>query len=311
MFYRAIVCPHRLQNWSTQYRSCLLIAHQRWLTSAATRTRPDTSVQTPNGQHNALQPAARREDLSDAKLEATSTTVPTEICPAKGRVQRKDNIINRPALHASSEHHNDLKSFLSYAERSGLNPTTTVYRGTHYEYTVAEALKRFNFALHRTGRSNDLGIDLIGQWTIPANSSLTNSNGSSGRLSLREIPVLVQCKASKSQPSMIRELEGAYVGAPAGWRGESVIALLVGTEPATKGVREAMQRSNCPIAILQIARGSEVLQFLWNYAAARNGLEGLGVTVEYGTEGPDGKSVGRSQGVALTWLGKILKTNKG
>ena len=123
------------------------------------------------------------------------------------------------------------------------------------------------------------------------------------------MPVLVQCKASKLTPSMVRELEGAYIGAPSGWRGEGVLAVLVSTVPATKGVSAAVQRSQWPLAVMQIERDGILRQFLWNAKAAEAGLSGLGVTTKYATKtGDDGEQKGVEQCVGLTWLDKAWRT---
>ena len=107
------------------------------------------------------------------------------------------------ALIQDSDEHNDLHSFLAFAKQKGLSSETAVYKGTHYEYTVMEALKRFGFHLHRTGKSNDKGIDLLGIWRLPGKPY--------------EIKVLVQCKLGRGMPATIRELEGIYSGAPSEW----------------------------------------------------------------------------------------------
>lgn len=207
---------------------------------------------------------------------------------------------------ASSRKHNDLASFLAYADRIDLSTKSSVYKGTHFEYTVAEGLKGYNFDLQRTGRSNDLGIDLIGHWML------------AGRPKGSPLPVLVQCKASRSakpSPAMIRELEGAYGGAPSGWRhGDGVLALLVTTQPTTLGVRAAIQRSSSPLGVLQLtADKGEVKQFIWNASASRAGLEGLGVVVKYqGSKWVGTASDGQAKDpvewrVGLTWMGKMWK----
>lgn len=211
-------------------------------------------------------------------------------------------------LHNTSPHHDSLPSFLEYADRTSLSSNSTVYRGTHYEYTVAERLSYYGFELVRTGKSNDLGIDLVGRWSLPSTPS--------------ELRVIVQCKATKPQPSMIRELEGAYVGAPAGWHGADVLAILVCSKEATKGVRDAVQRSRLPLCVLQITATGKVSQFLWNVRAAECGLEGLGVAVRYASKEATGKSRGIAnnsaeediagnseyskgvqEAIVLTWLG--------
>jgi hypothetical protein len=62
------------------------------------------------------------------------------------------------AIIRSSDEHHDLQSFLEFAERKKLDQETAVYKGTHYEYVVMEALKPFGFHLERIGKSNDKGL---------------------------------------------------------------------------------------------------------------------------------------------------------
>lgn len=186
----------------------------------------------------------------------------------------------------STQHHN-LATFLAHAERSGLDEKSTVFVGTHFEYTVASSLSRYGFSLRRVGGASDYGTDLLGVWTPPTTS-----------LTLR---VIVQCKAGaqRAGPNLIRELEGAFVGAPAGWRGSGgsggdgagrasrgVLGLLVSQQPATKGVRESLARSRWPMGYICCARDGRVRQMLWNGRAEDEGLEGLGVTMRY-KEGTD------------------------
>jgi len=72
-------------------------------------------------------------------------------------------------------------------------------------------------------RESDYGIDLLGTWSVPS--------------ALQPLKVLIQCKAfaRKIEPSQARELEGAFVGAPIGWREAGVLGLLVSQKSATKG----------------------------------------------------------------------------
>ncbi|KAF2837177.1 hypothetical protein M501DRAFT_995709 [Patellaria atrata CBS 101060] len=205
-----------------------------------------------------------------------------------------------PAIAHGSEEHNDLPSFLAYAKRIGLSDTKTVYRGTHYEYTVATSLKRLGFALSRTGRRADLGIDLLGQW------------------SLQELPVpmrvLLQCKAQKKAvaPENIRELEGAFIGAPHRYRGDGVMGLLAAPKEATKGVRDALGRSRYPLGFLKISIDGTIEQFLWNQSAASAGLEGLGVTTRYvqenSTDAAEAEEMQKE--VVLVWNGQILFSDR-
>lgn len=186
-----------------------------------------------------------------------------------------------------SLHHTSLFEFLKYADTVDLSPTSTVYRGTHYEYTVADALERLAFSLTRVGRASDLGIDLLGSWTVPSYPAPLN--------------ILIQCKAETPKPSMVRELEGAVVGAPVAYRGEGTISILAAAKEATKGVRDAVGRSRLPMAYLNITTEGRVRQFVWNHAAVECGLEGLGVALRYLSNG--------ESDVALTWKGMPWSTS--
>lgn len=188
--------------------------------------------------------------------------------------------------------HNDLTSFLKYVERSGLDPKTTLYVGTHYEYTIAQVLSRFGFYLRRVGGHSDYGIDLLGTWTVPSSS--------------KPLKVLVQCKAiaRKSTPNLVRELEGAFVGAPVGWKGHGVLGIFVTEKTATKGVRDSLGRSRWPMVFISCTREGWVQQMLWNQRAEEEGLEGLGVGMRH--VGPDGEPQ-----LLLTWKGQHLTVEDG
>lgn len=185
--------------------------------------------------------------------------------------------------------HHDLPSFLHHASRIDMDPTSTTYVGTHYEYTVLAALSRLGMSLKRIGGKSDYGIDLLGTWTLPS--------------SPLPLKVLIQCKALaiKVEPSRARELEGAFVGAPTGWRGAGVLGFLVSKKPATKGVREALGRSRWPMGYVLCEDDGRVLQMLWNRRAEQEGLEGVGVGLKYG----GGEKSERE--VILTWKGETIK----
>lgn len=134
------------------------------------------------------------------------------------------------------------------------------------------------------------------------------------------MPVLIQCKASKLSPALVRELEGAYAGAPAGWRGEGVLGVLVSTQASTKGVSAAVQRSRWPLGVMQVTREGTVKQFVWNAVAAQAGLEGMGVAVRHSNPGaaendkivpiPEAGQSGLGQSICLTWMGKLWRPVK-
>lgn len=184
-----------------------------------------------------------------------------------------------------TSNHHDLASFLAYAERSGLDPTSTLYVGTHYEYTVSQILSKYGFYLRRIGGHSDYGTDLLGTWTVPSCPE--------------PLRVLVQCKAiaRKSAPNFIRELEGAFVGAPVGWRGSGVLGIFVTEKPATKGVRASLARSKWPMVFMSCTREGSVQQMLWNGRAEEEGLETLGVGMRYNVDST-------SPELMLTWKGK-------
>jgi hypothetical protein len=225
-----------------------------------------------------LKPRRRSKKVADPlEPEPSDDTTPT---PPK-KPSRKPNTPkqDQPAITPGSLHHTSLTEFLSYAHAVNLSPTSTVYRGTHYEYTVANALERLAFSLTRVGRASDLGIDLLGCWAVPSRPAPLN--------------VLIQCKAEAPKPSMVRELEGAVVGAPVRYRGEGTISILAAAKEATKGVRDAVGRSRLPMAYLNVTTEGRVRQFVWNHAAVECGLEGLGVALRYLANG--------ESDVALTW----------
>lgn len=188
-----------------------------------------------------------------------------------------------------SKEHCDVRSYMAYAERIGLDTSTTIYVGTHYEYTVAATLMEYGFNLRRVGGAGDFGIDLLGTWSVP-----------SAQAPLR---VILQCKASSSTskarigPATIRELEGAFVGAPPGWRGSSVVGLLVTQKAATKGVRESIGRSRWPMGFVSCSSDGHVQQMIWNAKAEEEGLMGLGVGVRLCEKSS-------SQELILTWKGQ-------
>lgn len=191
-------------------------------------------------------------------------------------------------LQPQQSSHHDLASFLEYASRNSLDLKSTTYVGTHYEYTVQSSLKRMGMSLIRRGGKSDNGIDLLGTWAVPSFPT--------------PLKVLVQCKAyaRKLDPATARELEGAFAGAPHGWRGSHVLALLAAPTQATKGVREVLGRSRWPMGFVLCERDGKVKQMLWNRSAEEEGLGGLGVDLIYTGGDRNHKEV------VLTWKGEII-----
>ncbi|KAL4910067.1 hypothetical protein BDW74DRAFT_144377 [Aspergillus multicolor] len=197
--------------------------------------------------------------------------------------------------------HNDLPSFLEYAQRTDLPEKTTTYQGTIYEYIVQSHLRASAFNLHRVGGKSDLGIDLTGTWHVGANP-VTDP----------PVRVIVQCKATKAKigPHVVRELEGVtarhFAVALARGSGGGV-GMLVGPRETTKGVREALGRSAMPLVWMMVERDGRVRQVLWNERVEKLGLGGLGVEVLHHKSGEDADAEVSTE-ARLTWEGKEVQT---
>lgn len=191
-----------------------------------------------------------------------------------------------------SQQHNDLTTFLSYAEHISLPETSTVHVGTHYEYTVLQTLRRYALSLDRIGGRDDAGIDLVGTWHLPE------------RERERALRVLVQCKSLKTKlgPNVVRELEGTFRQAPVGWRTAETVGVLVSPREATKGVRDTLARSAYPLFWMMIERDGTLKQALWNARAEELGVGPLGVETRYGTT-VDAESGSVRKEMLLTWDG--------
>lgn len=184
-----------------------------------------------------------------------------------------------------SSRHSDLASFLTYANTTGLDKKSTVYVGTHYEYTVADTLSQYGFFLKRVGGASDKGIDLLGTWSVPPSERAEADR--------EPIKVVIQCKAGSGQrsgPQHVRELEGALAGAPPGWRTASancVMAFLIAERPATKGVQDALASSKWPMGYAFCEGSGAVRQLLWNIKATELGLDGIEIGTRHVNDGKE------------------------
>jgi hypothetical protein len=209
-----------------------------------------------------------------------------------------------------------------------LPTTSTVYIGTHYEYTVHAALARLGMRLTRVGGRADAGIDLLGQWLVPwqqqqqqqqqlSNGHLstahstpstplsispaphspfvtataaatTNGDGggdgdgaaptpclttaesaqalsrppspssSSSLSSPSLLHTLVQCKVlhRRPGPQLVRELEGAFSGAPLAWRRRAADAAFGGPAELARGLVEDPASCSSPSSSSYFAASS-------------------------------------------------------
>ncbi|OHE98785.1 hypothetical protein CORC01_05874 [Colletotrichum orchidophilum] len=226
--------------------------------------------------------------LSRHKRLTNSSVLLTHLSTCLSLRQRREKHPELLYPAAPSTNHHDIASFLAYANRTGLDVASTVYVGTHYEYTVSSTLAQYGIHAVRVGGVSDQGIDLLGTWKLPSQTD--------------NMKVILQCKAGAQRvgPSQVRELEGSFVGAPVGWRGEGVIAFLVSEKPASKGVRESLGRSRWPMGFISCSREGAVQQMLWNQRADEEGLRGVGVTMRHVEDGK-----GESQ-IVLTHNGKRI-----
>ncbi|MCJ1316793.1 hypothetical protein MMC15_002114 [Xylographa vitiligo] len=218
--------------------------------------------------------------------------------PAASTTQKSDLPQPRPVTPVPpSSQHTSLQSFLAYARDTKLSTSSTTYVGTYYEYLCALSLRRLGFDLTRTGGRADAGIDLLGSWQLPDAS--------------HPLRCIVQCKKLKAKagPNLVRELEGAFAGAPTGWRGEDVVGVLCASREATKGVREAIRNARRGLMWCQIEDIGEdvgrVRQMLWNQRVGALGAEGVSVGIRHMLVAGDVKGQDSHDEVVLMWKGEV------
>lgn len=205
----------------------------------------------------------------------------TQTLPQNDLTPFTRRLFKLPPAPPPSPNHNDLSSFLHYANLTRIPQSSTTYVGTHYEYTVQQSLRQQGLTLQRIGGRDDAGVDLVGTWHIPQTE--------------HPVRVFVQCKAlrNKPGPNIVRELEGAFRSPqPVGWRTDQKVGILVCTREATKGVRDAISRSSSPLLFLMVQQDGTLQQALWNIEVVKLGLGMLGTGNLYG----GGKKV-----ISLTW----------
>ncbi|KAJ5773380.1 hypothetical protein N7457_008276 [Penicillium paradoxum] len=229
--------------------------------------------------------------LKNTRRSFSSSRVHHELTPFTRRLFKLPSAPAPP-----SQHHNDLATFLSYADRTSLPVKSTVHVGTHYEYTVLETLRRFALSLDRIGGRDDAGIDLVGTWHLPE------------RERERALRVLVQCKSLKAKvgPNIVRELEGTFRQAPVGWRTNQTVGVLVSPREATKGVRDTLARSTYPLFWMMIERDGTLKQALWNARAEELGIGPLGVEARFKPTKEGAESGAVTKEFVLTWDGSDI-----
>ncbi|WYZ45418.1 hypothetical protein EsH8_VIII_000734 [Colletotrichum jinshuiense] len=158
----------------------------------------------------------------------------------------------------------------------------------HRSY-LSSTLSQYGIHAVRVGGASDHGIDLLGTWALPSHTE--------------RLRIILQCKGGSQRvgPSLIRELEGSFIGAPVGWRSDGVIAFMVSEKAASKGVRESLSRSRWPMGFISCSKDGVVQQMIWNQRAEEEGLRGMGVTMRH-SEAGDGQSQ-----IVLTYNGKRVR----
>ncbi|KAH9908711.1 hypothetical protein F4778DRAFT_360508 [Xylariomycetidae sp. FL2044] len=275
-----------------------IIRRLRTAPSVLLRTPPNASIIS----HPFLLPYSTSTSSNDEPVEEAPHPPPPPAATPRKRRGRPKKAPEEPQPQypdPPTAQHRDLATYLAYAARTGLDTSSRTYVGTHYEYAVAAALTPLGFELRRVGGAGDNGIDLLGRWRVPS--------------SLGPLPVLLQCKYAGERtgvrPSAVRELEGAFVGAPPGWRrsssssresGRGCLAFLVAHKPATRGILAALGRSEWPLGFVCCSSGGRVEQMLWNRRADDEGLLGMGVAVHRAAAGDEDGG----QRLVLTYQGK-------
>lgn len=198
------------------------------------------------------------------------------------------NKVDHSSPYKSFTSHHDLTSFLDYAARNQLDPKSTVYVGTHYEYTVQHAFERMGMTLKRVGGRDDYGTDIIGKWSVPS--------------APHPLKIMIQCKAytGKVNPAHARELEGAITSAPPTEGASNLLCLLVSPNSASKGVRECLGRSRWPMGFALCTTEGKILQMMWNKSAAEGNLVGIQCGLRFINSDINQREV------VLTWNGKAL-----
>ncbi|KAK6525609.1 hypothetical protein TWF281_010664 [Arthrobotrys megalospora] len=172
--------------------------------------------------------------------------------------------------------HSDIPSFLRHATVTSLNPATTVFNGTLYEYTVLAALTRClpGISLTRVGGRDDAGVDLLGTWelpTIPRRPLLSSNNnnnenksenpqkeereeegeGGEGNDKPHTLPLTIQCKNVQQKswkgPQYIRELEGALASRPL-----HALGILASVRDITPGMKKQMLASRRALGFVKV-----------------------------------------------------------
>ncbi|RMD41762.1 hypothetical protein DV735_g3357, partial [Chaetothyriales sp. CBS 134920] len=204
------------------------------------------------------------------------------------------------------------RSYLAYARRHGVSPSSPTFLGTRYEYVVSDTVRRLSIDTVRVGQAGDRGVDLVGFWHLPSEQQHQTP----------PIRVVVQCKrlAKKVTPSVVRELEGSFAAGHGGVRSDAtapVLGIVVGTTAATKGVVDGLKRAGRALVWLCVdevdadakqpdeygLKAGRIRQVLWNHRASALGLEGVDVVKRHYTS-PHQQE--RGDEVELHWRGRRI-----
>lgn len=113
---------------------------------------------------------------SSASSAAAPTKAGTKPSTKKPRVSKTKGKSSSRSLSSTQKKSNtpplalinDCKSYLKHCQRNNVSLTSTVFRGTLYEYTAKDFLEKKLqcFGLMRKGGAFDNGIDLVGKWDL-------------------------------------------------------------------------------------------------------------------------------------------------
>ncbi|KAK6507431.1 hypothetical protein TWF481_005864 [Arthrobotrys musiformis] len=215
------------------------------------------------------------------------------------------------SLQSTPAAHTDIPSFLRHAILTSLNPTTTVFTGTLYEYTVLSALSRClpGISLTRVGGRDDAGIDLTGTWHLPKPPRRPSQKKEEEKEEeeFTPLPLTIQCKNVQQKswkgPQYIRELEGSLTSQP-----PNALGILASVRDITPGMKKQMLSSRRALGFVKVTpleaiygdkiiiqkygdedqpvefkltgRGGLLQQFAWNEVANRY-IGGFGIGARY------------------------------
>lgn len=158
------------------------------------------------------------------------------------------------------------KNLVSFLNETSKDVTSTVYRGTLFEYQTMESLMNAaGMELSHVGGKSDRGIDLRGKW-------------------LDNIEVIIQCKSQKigCTPDQIRELMGTIVASSNKKKTIGILSTVSG-RTFTRDVLSHFNASPIPLGLATV-QDTTLKSLMFNKSAQRL-LKNITITTQYDKDG--------------------------